>query len=189
MGWHTFTYCLEGHSEDVNKADAVAHSTMVNSPLRAFTAPKHKGTLGRSFGFASSDNANITVRALKKAEMGNEYVVRVYENSGKGSQQGTITFGAPIAKAVEADGTEKPLGTASFSGNGLNVNIGAFSVKTYRITFAGQPTLAELPQQPLTLPFNKRCFSFNEFRRGASFEGSNSYAAELLPADGEPVCF
>ncbi|MBR4338925.1 MAG: discoidin domain-containing protein [Bacteroidaceae bacterium] len=184
MGWHTFTYCLEGHSGDVNKADAVAHSTMVNSPLRAFTAPKHKGTLGRSFGFASSDNANITVRALKKAEMGNEYVVRVYENSGKGSQQGTITFGAPIAKAVEADGTEKPLGAASFSGNGLNVNIGAFSVKTYRITFAGQPTLTELPQQPLALPFNKRCFSFNEFRRGASFEGSNSYAAELLPADG-----
>ena len=184
MGWHTFTYCLEGHAGELDKAAAVTRSTMVNSPLRAFTTPKHKGTLGRSFSFASSDNANITVRALKKAETGNEYVVRVYENSGKGSQQGTITFAAPIAKAVEADGTEKPLGTASFSGNGLNVQIGAFSVKTYRITFAGQPALAGMEQQPVTLPFNKRCFSFNDFRRGASFEGSNSYAAELLPADG-----
>jgi len=183
MGWHTFTYCIEGHKGALDKAAAVKNSTMVNSPLHAFTSPKHKGELGRSFSFASSDNDNITVRALKKAEKGNEYVVRVYENSGKGEQKGILTFGAPIAKAVEADGTEKALGAASFSGNSLNVNIGSFSVKTYRITFADQPSVATPAQEPLTLPFNKRCFSFNDFRRGADFEGGNSYAAELLPKD------
>lgn len=184
MGWHEFTYCLVGHDGALDKAKAVTQSTMVNSPLRGFTSPKHKGSLGRTFGFASSDNANITVRALKKAEMGNEYVVRVYENSGKSAQTGNITFAAPIAHASEADGTEKTIGTASFSGNDLHVNIKPFSVKTYRITFANQATLAELPQASLELPYDKRCFSYNEFRNGADFEGGNSYAAELLPDNG-----
>lgn len=184
MGWHEFTYCLVGHDGALDKAKAVTQSTMVNSPLRGFTSPKHKGSLGRTFGFASSDNANITVRALKKAEMGNEYVVRVYENSGKSAQTGNITFAAPIVHASEADGTEKTIGTASFSGNDLHVNIKPFSVKTYRITFANQATLAELPQASLELPYDKRCFSYNEFRNGADFEGGNSYAAELLPDNG-----
>ena len=184
MGWHEFTYCLVGHDGALDKAKAVAQSTMVNSPLHAFTSPKHKGTLGRTFGFASSDNPNITVRALKKAEMGNDYVVRVYENSGKSAQTGNIIFAAPIAHVSEADGTEKAIGTASFSGNDLHVSIKPFSVKTYRITFDNQATLAELPQAPLALPYDKRCFSYNEFRNGADFEGGNSYAAELLPDDG-----
>ena len=184
MGWHEFTYCLVGHDGALDKAKAVAQSTMVNSPLHAFTSPKHKGTLGRTFGFASSDNPNITVRALKKAEMGNDYVVRVYENSGKSAQTGNISFAAPIAHVSEADGTEKAIGTASFSGNDLQVSIKPFSVKTYRITFDNQATLAELPQAPLALPYDKRCFSYNEFRNGADFEGGNSYAAELLPDDG-----
>lgn len=184
MGWHKFTYCLVGHDGALDKAKAVAQSTMVNSPLHAFTSSKHKGTLGRKFGFASSDNPNITVRALKKAEMGNDYVVRVYENSGKSAQTGNITFAAPIAHVSEADGTEKAIGTASFSGNDLHVSIKPFSVKTYRITFDNQATLAELLQAPLALPYDKRCFSYNEFRNGADFEGGNSYAAELLPDDG-----
>ena len=39
----------------------------------------------------------------------------------------------------------------------------------------------------LELPFNKNCFSYNEFRAAGNFEGGNSYAAELLPKDGLTV--
>ena len=183
MGWHQFTYSLVAHDGALDKADAVWQSTQLNSPLRAFTTTKHKGDLGRSFSFAESDNKNITVRALKKAEKGDEYIIRVYENSGKAAQKGTITFGAAIAKAVEADGTEKALSAASFDGNKLNVEIKPFSVKTYRVSFAGQPAVSKMAQAALTLPYNKRCFSYNEYRNGADFEGGNSYAAELVPAD------
>ena len=183
MGWHQFTYSLVAHKGALSKSDAVWQSTMLNSPLRAFATTKHKGSLGRTISFAESNNPNIIVRALKKAEKGDEYIVRVYENSGKEVQKGSILFGAPIAKAEEADGTEKALGAASFEGSKLQVEIKPFSVKTYRIRFAGQPSVAEKAQAPLTLPYNKRCISPNGFRASADFEGGNSYAAELLPSD------
>ena len=186
MGWHEFTYSIIGHNGTLDKAKAVEKSTILNSPIRAFVSPKHSGGLGKEFSFVSCDNANVTVRALKKAETGNEYVVRVYENTGKNSQDAKITFAGNITKAVEADGTEKEIGAANSSGKMLNVSIKPFSVKTYKVTFAANKAQAE-ESQSLTLPFNRRCFSFNDFRSDANFEGGNSYAAELLPDDGITV--
>lgn len=186
MGHHEFTYSIVGHEGALDKAAAVKKSTVLNSPLRAFATTKHKGELGREFSFVSSDNDNVTVRAFKKAEASNEYVVRVYENSGKEAQNATLAFGADIVKAVEADGTEKETGTAQFSGKELSVSIKPFSVKTYKLTFASA-SMPTVRQQQLSLPFNKRCFSFNEFRSAADFEGGNSYAAELMPKEGLTV--
>lgn len=191
FGYHEFTYSLVGHKGGLDKAQAVQASTVLNSPLRAFASSKHKGDLGREFSFVSSDNDNVIVRALKKAETGDEYVVRVYENAGKEPQTANITFASDIVKAVEADGTEKEIGAASFSGNKLNVSIKPFSVKTYRVTLAAAKKDKDgaryADSKALELPFNKNCFSFNEFRAAADFEGGNSYAAELLPKDGLTV--
>lgn len=186
MGYHEFTYSIVGHAGALDKAAAVKKSTVLNSPIRAFASSKHKGSLGREFSFVSNDNDNITVRALKKAETSNEYVVRVYENTGKETQNAQLTFAANIVKAVEADGTEKEIGAAGFSGNKLNVSVQPFSLKTYKVTFAAQPADAQQTCH-LELPFNKRCFSYNEYRSAADFEGGNSYAAELMPADGLTV--
>jgi len=186
MGYHEFTYSIVAHEGRLDKAEAVKQSAMLNSPLRAFASPKHKGSLGREFSFVSSDNDNVTVRALKKAENGEEYILRVYENSGASEQKANITFAGKILKAVEADGTEKEIGTAAYSGNNLQVNVRPFSLKTYRVTLAKSEM--DSPQStPLALPYNKRCFSYNEFRSAADFEGGNSYAAELMPKKGLDV--
>lgn len=186
LGYHEFTYSIVGHEGPLNKAEAVKKSTMLNSPIRAFISPKHKGDLGREFSFVSSDNDNVTVRALKKAETGDEYIVRVYENSGKSEQKANITFAGNILKAVEADGTEKETGPATHTGNSLQVSVRPFSLKTYRVTLA-KDQMRGTDTTPLALPYNKRCFSYNEFRSSADFEGGNSYAAELMPKDGLDV--
>ena len=186
FGHHEFTYSIIGHKGALDKGLAVEQSTMLNSPLRAFEATKHGGELGREFSFVASDNKNVTIRAFKKAEASNEYVIRVYENSGT-AQQAKLTFAAPVLKAAEADGTEKTLGAASFSGKDLNVDIKGYGVKTYKLTFGNQRSMAEIPQAEIPLRWNKRCFSFNEFRNGADFDGGYSYAAELLPKDGLKV--
>jgi len=183
MGYHEFTYSIIGHKGQLDKAKAVKQSTLLNSPLYAFAAPKHKGQLGKSFSFASSDNDNVTVRAIKKAEKTDEYVVRVYENSGNGMQNATITFADNIVKAVEADGTEKETGSAQYAASQLKVSIKPFSVKTYKITLS-QKSAPSITEQSVTLPYNRRCFSYNEFRNAANFSGGYSYAAELLPDNG-----
>lgn len=186
LGYHTFTYSIVGHNGALNQSKAAVKSTELNSPIRAFQSPKHKGSLGTEFSFLSSDNENVIVRALKKAEVGNEYIVRVYECGGKTKQNAQLTFAGSIVKAVEADGTEKEIGAASFAGNKLNVEVKPFGIKTYRVTL-NDKALEQVASETVTLPFDRRCFSPNGFRNQADFSGGNSYAAELLPNEGLTV--
>ena len=200
-GHHVFTYSIVGHQGALNMVDATLKATMLNSPLRAFQTSKHKGELGRQFSFVSSDNPNVMIRTLKRAEVSDEYVVRVYELSGQKEQQAHLTFASAITEAVEADGTEKTLQAATFAGNQLQVDIRPFSVKTYKVKLKALAPLSspegdtidpstntiEAPSGAvggavaLVLPYNKKCFTFNEFRSEANFEGGYSYAAELRP--------
>lgn len=186
FGHHEFTYAIIGHKGGLDKGMAVQQSTKLNSPIRAFEATKHGGELGREFSFVTSDNKNVSIRAFKKAEASDEYVVRVYENSGA-DQKAKITFATGIMTAVEADGTEKTLGEASFDGKALNVDIKGYSVKTYKLTFNGQKGVSSMAGADIPLRWNKRCFSYNEFRNAADFDGGKSYAAELVPAEGIQV--
>ena len=195
-GHHVFTYSLIGHQGTLDVTKTVQRATLLNSPLRAFAAPKHKGELGRSFSFVQSDNDNVIIRTMKRAEVSDEYVVRVHELSGKAEQKATLTFASDIVQAVEADGTEQTLQPATYTGHNLQVTIKPFSVKTYKVKLKPLCTMnsalgfaASLVEElcPLPLPYDRACATFNEFRSEANFEGGYSYAAELLPEDGKLV--
>lgn len=198
FGHHMFTYSLVGHEGALDAATAVALADGLNNPLRTFLTTRHKGHLGRTFSFVSSSNPNVVVRALKRAEVSDEYVLRVYEIGGKTVQKADITFAADILKAVEADGTERTLASVPFSGRSLPVEMKPFSVKTFKLklsnsastsspTSATSSTSATSPTSPtsatIPLPFDRHCATFNAFRGAADFEGGYSYAAELLPED------
>ena len=186
FGHHVFTYSIVGHEGGLDNVAAARWSTQLNSPLKTFTTPKHKGMLGSSFSFVSSDNDNVMVRALKQAETDNEYVVRVYEVGGQQAQTARLTFASAIVKAVETDGTEKTIGNAAFQRAQLVVDVKANSLKTYKVTLDKQEATT-VDVQPIVLPHDRKCFSYNEFRSSANFEGGYSYAAELMPEDGITV--
>lgn len=181
LGYHTFTYSLVGHAGALEQAEASRKADVLNQPLKAFATSKHAGNLGRRFSLASSNNGNIAIKALKRAESSDEYVVRVYERSGKQSQDAILTFAADIVSAVEADGTEKAIGEATFEGRQLHVSVGPNSIKTYKLRLAkteNQP----LEYQFLDLDFDKKCFSWNQLAGDANFKSGYAYAAELIPA-------
>ena len=190
QGHHVFTYSLVGHEGQLNEVQANRQATLLNSQPKVFFSEKHKGELGREFSFVSSDNDNVLVRCMKQAEASDEYVVRVYELSGKQKQTARLTFAADIVKAVEADGTEQTIGPAQYDAHTLAVDIKPYSVKTYKLKFS-KPDKVE-PSSPFSilnyqLSFDRHCFSFNEFRQAGNFEGGYSYAAELLPDEGLTV--
>lgn len=188
FGYHQFTYSLVGHNGALNPVAAIQASTALNSPVKAFRATKHAGSLGRSFSFVKSDNENVLVRTLKRAEASDEYVVRVHEIGGKADQQARLTFPAAIISAVCADGTEKELGNASFAGNTLTVDVRRYGLGTYKVKLQQTATpVAGATYQSVALNYDRKCTSFNEFRNAASFDGDYSYAAELLPADHKLV--
>lgn len=71
----------------------------MNQRLKAFQTTKHKGTLGKEFSFATSDNRNVIIKALKKAESSDEYVVRVYETGGESHSRQLWSFAGDILNA------------------------------------------------------------------------------------------
>ena len=182
LGYHTFTYSLCGHNGRLQKAEANAKADLLNQRIKAFATTKHNGTLGKSFSPLSTDNSNVAVKALKLAENSNEYVVRVYETSGKEPQNASLTFAKNITAAYEADGTEKTIGETPFSGSTLKFTIKPNSIKTFKVRLADTPA-EKGNHRILPLDFNKKCFSWNEMRSDADFASGYSYAAELIPSE------
>ena len=182
FGHHCFTYSLVGHAGGLDKAVTIEKAEILNQKLKAFRTDKHRGTLGKEFSFVSSNNRNVIIKALKKAENSDEYVVRVYEIGGEKVQDAVLSFAGEIASAYEADGTEKSIGSAEFSGNGLSVSIKPYSIKTFKVRLKSSGEDAyQLQYASLPLSYNCKCSSFNEFRGEADFESGYSFAAELLP--------
>ena len=91
----------------------MAASEQLNLPLVAYVAPKHAGSLGRTFSMLESSTPQIGVRALKKAEDGDGYIVRCYELTGKPVENARITFPAQILSAEECNGIEERIGDAA----------------------------------------------------------------------------
>ncbi len=182
LGHHTFTYTLTGHSGAVDKTVASTAADCLNQRIKAFSVTKHAGPLGKSFSMASVDNKDLAMKALKRAQNGDEYVVRLYETAGDCAKTGKVTFARPIVAAVEADGTEKTIGNASFSGNTLDVKVGPFGMKTYKVKFAPAERKDLATYEQISLNYDKKCFSWNKFAQDADFCGGYSYAAELVPS-------
>lgn len=182
FGRHVFTYSIAGHQGDYRQGDVVQKAEMLNQPLQAFVATKHKGTYGRSFTFAQPLNENVALRALKQAEDSDAYVVRFYETSGLSSQNAGIRFAADILEAKELNGNEQEIGPASVSGNTLDFEIGPYGMKTYLVRLAKPQSPGTMVSAPVDLPFDKKTASYNPFRIEVNFDGAgNSYAAELIP--------
>lgn len=66
FGHHVFTYSLVPHQGKLDKPGTVEKAEILNQQLKAFRTEKHKGNAGKSFSFASSDNRNVLIKALKK---------------------------------------------------------------------------------------------------------------------------
>lgn len=182
FGYHTFTYSLIGHNGILDKPETIQKAEKLNQPLKAFKADKHIGSLGKAFTFISSDNNKVVVKTVKKAEASDEFVVRLYETGGEKEQTAEITFAGDIASASEADGTEKTIGKAVFANNKLEVAIKPYSIKTFKVKL--KPSgykAAKIQSVYLPLEYDKKCVSWNEFRKEGDFESGYSYAAELLP--------
>jgi len=182
-GHHIIRYAIVSHAGDFVNGNIPAKAEAFNQPLKVFTTTKHAGALGRSFSFASSDNAALAIRAIKKAEDGNGYIVRVYETAGKGEQKGNLCFAANVLTAYECDGNEDTISQIACSGKNVPVTAGKFAIKTYRVVLQSNETIKPVEYASIELPYSVKAATYNGFKREGNFDGrGNSIAAEQLPA-------
>jgi alpha-mannosidase len=138
---HKFSYGIYGHAGTWSSGGVVRQGLRFNNPLIAFQAGAHAGAAGKSLSFVACDPSKIAVMAVKKAESGNEYVVRIREIAGSSTPQTvSLTFprSASVTGARELNGAEEDSVQAkanvTASGNTISLTIGKYQIRT--IAFA-----------------------------------------------------
>lgn len=181
-GHHTFRYAITGHSGSLDKAAVDTKAEAFNQPLPAFVTSKHDGKRGRTMSLVSVSSPQVNLLAVKKAEDGNGYIVRVNERLGKDYEDVSLTFDVPVLSAVATNGIEEGSEPVRFSGNSITFSGKAFQPKTFRVVLAGTDELEKPVNVPVELPYNAVAFTSDEFNRAGNFDGrGNSLAAELMP--------
>ncbi len=159
---------------------------MLNQPLMAFTAPKHEGEMGNSFSFASVNTPCVAVKALKKSESTDEYIIRLYELTGVDQSDVKVTFAADIASAREVNGVEEDLPDArsvATDGKTMTFSIGHYQPKTFAVRLAS-PALQAPEAKPastfVTLEYDTDMMSGHEAMTDATAGIAKAFPAELL---------
>ena len=130
---HVFTYALYPHAGD-HVAGGVIHAGYeLNIPLRAVVAAPHAGQAPPSASFLSLDARNVIVEAVKKAEDGDDLIVRLYEAAGRGERT-ALRFGVGVAAVWEANLMEEASAPLELAEGRVELSFGPFEIKTLKVT-------------------------------------------------------
>jgi alpha-mannosidase len=184
IGHHEFVYGIAGHAADWRQSETDWQAQRLNDPLIGFAAAKHAGALGRAFSLLKVSNPRIRVLALKKAEEGDEIIVRLVELDGKPQASVRVSFDTAITTAREVNGQEQPVGTATVNGGALVTSFSAYQPRTFAVRLAAaQSTVAAVHSEPLTLRYDLATASHDGGKSEGGFDGKgNALPAEMLPS-------
>ena len=232
LGHHHFTYSIAAHRGDwrlysptedrksfieEGTSHTVAYGTAIperaaqlNQRPIAFQTEPHPGPLGRrmfqTLGLGGDSAQRVVIRALKRAEDSDEYVLRLQETEGRPATR-YISGDVPLQSAREINAAEERApraGVIKFGPNGFEVNLKPFQPRTFAVRFqndaqsraigVGTLTPNLFSATTLTLPFNLDGISTDTKRADGDFDGKGqTLAGELLPAslhtDGLPFNF
>ena len=129
MGTQAFVYSIVPHAGDWRSATVRAVARDLNEPLRAARVDAHAGNGRATASPFTVAGGSVELAALKRAEDGDGWIVRLVETSGRPTTA-VLKFHAPVA-ARETDLIERPTGTTFTSrGNVLSVPMGAWDIET-----------------------------------------------------------
>ncbi|MGC2170820.1 MAG: glycoside hydrolase family 38 C-terminal domain-containing protein [Candidatus Sulfotelmatobacter sp.] len=183
IGHHEFVYGIAGHAWGWRQAQTDWQAERLNDPLIAFEASRHAGALGREFSLLKISNPRIRVMALKKAEAGDETIVRLVELDGKPQPDVRISFDTPITSAREVNGQEQPVGAATVKDGVLVTSFSAYQPRTFAIRLAAlRARVAGVRSAPVALHYDLAAASNDGTRSAPGFDSDgNALPAEMLP--------
>ncbi len=190
LGPNKFSYALLPHEGGLSEYTQM-QAAEFNQPLIAFVAPKHpRFFLDRRVNFFSLSTNKVAIKALKKAEDSNEFIVRVYEWAGEDQQDVRLSFPMSIISAREVNGIEEdiPGGECTIVDGQLSFDIKRYQPKTFAVRvpmmgilhYGGEDEINH-PGYPLELPYNIDLMSYDSSRGNAVNTYTYAYPAELIP--------
>ncbi|WP_353069328.1 glycoside hydrolase family 38 C-terminal domain-containing protein [Tunturibacter empetritectus] len=142
-GHQHFLYALYPHPGSWKQAQTVRRGYELNDPLKATQVFSHTGALPAEHSFASIENPNVTLTAIKKAEDSDALVFRMYEWAGTASEVKLhIPHGATYA--VESNMMEKPEGDhLNLKDDVITVPIKPYEILTLQAIYPPPTTAAK----------------------------------------------
>ncbi len=183
IGHHEFVYGFAGHAKDWRHAQTDWQGEELTNPVVAFATGKHGGSLGRQISLLKVSNPRIRVMALKKAEHGDEVILRMVEMDGAPQSDVRVTFAGPIAAAREVNGQEQPIGSATVRDGSLVTSFGAYQPRTFAIKLGHAPvSVPTVHSAPVSLQYDLATATTHGTASTAGFDGKgDALPAEMLP--------
>ncbi len=134
-GRQQFTYALYPHAGTWKQALTVRRGYELNDPLKAEQVFPHTGTLPAEHSWASIENPNVTLTAIKKAEDSDALIFRMYEWAGTPTEV-KLHIPPGATYAIETNLMEKPEGAhLNLSGDVVTVPIKPFEILTVQAIY------------------------------------------------------
>ena len=184
-GHHEFKYGLASHAGDWRKEETNWQGIRLNQPLVAFVSSKHDGALGKDFSLLSMSNSRVRVMAVKKAEAGDEMVVRLVEEAGRPQKGVRVTFPVAVASAREINGAEEEVGSATVAKGELVTDFAPYQPRTFALKLgqAGAKLSAQ-QSQPVKLLYDVSVATQDHRPSAGGFDAEGkSLPAEMLPTE------
>lgn len=184
-GHHEFSFGLIGHAAGWRDAQTDWQGYRLNDPLRAFSTSRHTGTLGKNFSMMHVSNSRVRVLALKKAEAGDETIVRLVELNGMPAQNVRVSFAAPVNAVREVNGQEQPVGEAKLADGALVTSFAGYQPRTFALKLgAAKAAVAPVASQSVDLKYDLAAASDDDTKTaGGGMDGAGgAFPAEMLPS-------
>jgi len=132
---YTFNYAVYPHSGDWKGSDLIMQAYEYNNPLIPIQA-RSKGKLPKEFSFMTINPAHVVISALKKAENGDDVILRFFDIKGEKSTAEIKLYKAPKEVAT-VDLLERNEENISGKKDALTVEVKPFEIITLKLKFAG----------------------------------------------------
>ena len=185
IGHHEFIYGIAGHAGGWRDAQTDWQAERLNDPPIAFQTSKHPGPLGREFSLLKVSNPRIRIMALKKAEQGDELIVRMVELDGKPEPNVRVSFAAPVTSAREVNGQEQPEGTATVENGALVISFAAYQPRTFALKLSpARANVSGVHSTAVPLRYDIATATNDGAASTTGFDGKgNALPAEMLPSE------
>ena len=136
-GTHTFMYSVFPHAGDWVSAQVQRRAHEHNVPMRAAVTSFHEGPLPAAQSFISVEPHNLMATALKKSELGDGLILRLY-NSTTETVNGVIKAHRPVRTACLTNLNEQflPDGELNAEIDGaISLEVSGHEIKTIKLIF------------------------------------------------------
>jgi alpha-mannosidase len=190
LGRHRLLYALYGH-EGGRREGTAWQAARLNQPLIAFQAPPGApgGKATRTLSLARSSTEAIAIKAIKKAEQGESFIVRVNEIRGEPAKDVRLSMGNGIASAKEVNGSEKEIAPATLRDGEIVFDMRPFQMRAFTVTLESPRPARRLSAVPgsivVDLPLDMDVVSADHDRGDGLFDDEEgiAYPAELFPEE------